>query len=355
MKSSLRSGLVPLLCALVLLDGCAFVRFRLEDLPERPIAFLHWEDKAAKGRAAIFEKLAEVPPLPEDDRDPARLEEMQVRALLRGDEMLQIQPQLEKHIGRVKLVWPRTGEVERIEAAPVDAIPLSWSRDGKRLLLASAHRSPKEQLYEYHVDRKDLRPVTYGSTEHPRGDYDAEGNIYTTQIERVRPIGASAHTFHRLTAGRLGPPLAEPVLPGMVRVAPSGDWIVYEQVVARPRSDGPTAFDTFIATRSLSPGSSEKMLIKGREPEITPDGKWIVFASLSTAGYRLRRMRPDGTSRVAIGPGGTEERMPAISPDGEFIAFVQSAYGRRRLVVRRFDGKDERVLVSDGWAEYPVW
>jgi Tol biopolymer transport system component len=99
----------------------------------------------------------------------------------------------------------------------------------------------------------------------------------------------------------------------------------------------------------------EKVLLKGREPALTPDGKWIVFASRSTAGYRLRRMRLDGTSRVPISPGGTEERMPSVSPDGDFIVFVQGANGRRRLAVRRFDGKDERVLISSGWCEVPVW
>jgi Tol biopolymer transport system component len=97
------------------------------------------------------------------------------------------------------------------------------------------------------------------------------------------------------------------------------------------------------------------LLLKGREPSLTPDGEWIVFASPSTAGYRLRRMRLDGTSRVPIGPGGTEERMPTVSPDGQFVAFVKFQYGRRRLVVRRFNGKDERILLPSGWTEFPVW
>ena len=93
----------------------------------------------------------------------------------------------------------------------------------------------------------------------------------------------------------------------------------------------------------------------GREPTLTPDGEWIVFASSSTAGYRLRRMRLDGTARVAINPGTLEERMPTVSPDGEFIAFIRVDDGKRRLAVRSFDGKTERVLLSDGWSEFPVW
>ena len=106
---------------------------------------------------------------------------------------------------------------------------------------------------------------------------------------------------------------------------------------------------------ALRPGAEERLLTKGREPVLTPDGRQIVFASPSSAGYRLRRMRLDGTSRVPIGPGGTGERMPSVSPDGAFVAFVQADFGRRRIAVRRFDGKDERVLLSSGWTEFPVW
>nr|MBC8188510.1 PD40 domain-containing protein [Pseudomonadota bacterium] len=96
-------------------------------------------------------------------------------------------------------------------------------------------------------------------------------------------------------------------------------------------------------------------LVRGREPTLTPDGEWIVFASPSSAGYRLRRMRLDGTSRVAISPGGSEERMPSVSPDGQFVVFVQMTNGYRRLAVRSFDGKSEQRLLKDGWSEFPVW
>ena len=99
----------------------------------------------------------------------------------------------------------------------------------------------------------------------------------------------------------------------------------------------------------------EQLLVKGREPTLTPDGGWIVFASPSSAGYRLRRMRPDGTARVPVSPGGTEERMPSVSPDGQFVAFIQLSNGYRQLTVRRFDGTREVRLLTTGWSEFPVW
>jgi Tol biopolymer transport system component len=66
-------------------------------------------------------------------------------------------------------------------------------------------------------------------------------------------------------------------------------------------------------------------------------------------------MRIDGTAKIAIGPGGTEERMPTVSPDGEFVAFIQQVDGQRKLAVRSFDGKKQRVLLPKGWSEFPVW
>jgi hypothetical protein len=352
MSARFLAGFIVLVCLL----GCVSTRLQPEGLPEQPIAFLYWEDKAAKKRSEAFAKIAEAPPLPNDSADPERFEEMKVRSYLRGDVILQIRAELQKQPGRLMLLWPRTGRLERVSAAPLDAIPLAWSPDRKRLLIASAHRGGKEQLYEYHADREDLSPVTRGPAEHPRGDYDGSGKVFAQRIERVRARGLSANTVHRLDAGGgAGQALAESIPPGTVRVLPAGEAVVYEQVRPRPRRDGPTVYESWIAVRGLENGAAEKVLSKGREPALTPDGKWIVFASRSTAGYRLRRMRLDGTSRVPISPGGTEERMPSVSPDGDFIVFVQIANGRRRLVVRRFDGKDERVLLSSGWCEFPVW
>lgn len=347
---------VGLVLLLALFLGCASTRVELESLPEAPIAFLYWTDKASQKRAEAFAKLAELPPIPPDDQDPEGRQEAEIRAHLRAEEALQIGPQLAKHPGRLTLYWPRTGQLERVEAAPPDARPLAWSEDRRRLLFASAHRGGREQLYEYHLERRDLRPITHAPDEHPRGDYGTGDRILTLALRRTSPIGASESVvLLREDSGSEPVEIARSVPPGTLRLTPAGDRIVYEQVVPRPRRDGPTQYDSFVATRLAQPGAAEQILLAGREPALTPDGQWIVFASESSAGYRLRRMRLDGTSRVAIQPGADEERMPAVSPDGEFIAFIRVENGKRHLAVRRFDGKAERVLLKDGWSEFPVW
>ena len=65
-------------------------------------------------------------------------------------------------------------------------------------------------------------------------------------------------------------------------------------------------------------------------------------------------MRPDGTSRVPIGPGGTEGADADRLYDGRFIARADRLWPPP-IDGARFDGKDERILVSSGWTEYPVW
>lgn len=355
MSRETRAVCATLLIGAMLAAACVTPRMAPELLPEDRIAFVHWDDKAASKRGEIFAKIAEAPPIPPDDRDPERLEETQIRAFLQGDQILQIRSQLQKHPGRLSLLNPRADEIESLEAAPRGSIPLAWSPDRERLLIASSHRGDKEQLYEYNLARRDLAPVTFGPEEHPRGGYAADGTLYVERVARVTAIGPSAMTVHRLEqGGRLGPALAEGVPPSQLRLLGQAEGVVFEQIVKRPRRNGPTVFESFVAVAGFS-GAEPKLLLRGREPVMTPDGQWIVFASPSTAGYRLRRMRPDGTSRVPIGPGGTEERMPAVSPDGAFVAFVQTGLGRRRLAVRSFDGKDERVLIPTGWSEFPVW
>lgn len=338
------------------LGGCASSRVSLENLPEAPIAFMYWSDKAAQKRSEIFAKAAELPPLPAEKNDPEGRQELEIRAHLRGEDSLQLAPQLAKHPGRLMLYWPRTGALERLEAAPPDARPLAWSKDHRRLLFASAHRGGREQLYEYHLDRRDLRTLTVGPDEHPRGDYADDDRMVTLSLRRTSPVGASESAVHLHDPGDVvGREVARGVPPGTLRLAPAGDHIVYEDVEARPRRDGPTQYDSHVAVRSLAPEAEAQRLLRGREPALTPDGEWIVFASPSTAGYRLRRMRLDGTARVAIHPGTDEERMPTVSPDGEFIAFILVEDGKRRLAVRRFDGRAERVLLKEGWSEFPVW
>jgi hypothetical protein len=344
--------------------GCVTGTLAPYNLPEQPIALLYWDDRTAGKRAKVFTKAEEQNPARGDFIASDRARGLDVRLYLRGDESVAMRERMSENPGRLMLYWPRTGELERVAAAPLGAVPLAWSEDRRTLLFASNHRGDDEQLYEYNLDRKDLSPVTSGRLEYPRGDFAGNGHWLVQRVREGRRADGVETTIHLMSpGGRLGPVLGRDVPSGMLRVGPNAEWVVYEQVreIRRPRA--PLVYESWIAIRSLLPGPDgkpaasvqETILAKGRDPALTPDGLWIVFASESSAGYRLRRMRLDGSAKVAIGPGGTEERMPMVSPDGEFVAFVQAVDGQRKLTVRSFDGKKQRVLLSNGWSEFPVW
>ncbi len=336
--------------------ACQSRRIQSQKLPAQPIALLYWEDKAASFRADSFMNASQLQVSPRSDVDAKAAQALEIRAYLQAEQNMMLSSRLAKHAGRLMLYWPRTEKLERVEAAPANSRPLAWSPDHKRLLFASPHRNARYQLYEYDLERRDLSALTFGPAEHMRGDYDARGRLVIQRVAHSRGPDGALQTVHLASAGgRIGREIARGVHPGTLRFGLEGDRIVYEQVRSRRRSDGPTVFESFVATRALAAGSEEQILVRGREPALTPDGQWIVFASPSSAGYRLRRMRPDGTLRVPIGPGGTEERMPTVSPDGDYIAFIQVVRGSRRLSIRGFDGKSERVLLTGGWAEFPVW
>ncbi len=336
-----------------LVVACQTAERSRQSLPAEPIALICWDGKAARFRQESF---ANAGPPGEAPADRTGAQEMEIRAHLRAEKHPRLASKLTKHIGRLVLYWPRTGEREPIEAAPAGARPLSWSPDHRRLLFMSMHRDERPQLYEYDLESRRLGVLTSGPRAHELADYDARGDLVVLRTEPSRRGGASHRSIHLASAGgRMGPELARGVHPGTLRLTPDGRTIVYEQVRVRPRSAGPALLESFIATRSLEPGAPERMLMRGREPALTPDGRWIVFASPSSAGYRLRRMRLDGTARIPISPGGSEERMPSVSPDGAYVAFIQDVGGYRRLAVRRFDGRSERVLTKTDWCETPVW
>jgi hypothetical protein len=344
------------LLAVVACTACITPVMAPENLPEAAIAFVHWPGRSGSKRTSILENAAQAAGIPPAHLESERLREREVRAYLRGEVSLRLEAKLVEHPGRLYLYWPRTEVLEPVEAAPPGAIPLAWSDDHRRLLLAAARRDRREQLFEYDLDSRVLRRITSGDDEHPRGDYAEDGGFVVQRVNDFGGRGASENSVHRLGAdGRFGPAIARDVPPGTLRYSRVEDRIVYEQVRIREHRSGPAELESMIAARDAVAGAPEEILLRGREPALTPDGEWIVFASASSAGYRLRRMRLDGTARVPISPGGAEERMPSVSPDGTFVVFVQMANGKRTLVVRRFDGKGERALVKDGSSDLPVW
>lgn len=249
-----------------------------------------------------------------------------------------------RHSTRLALLDPRTSKVEPIPVARPGARPEAWSPDRRRLLF-SQPEARGLQLFEYDLDREDVRPLTPGRVLYPRGCYGPDGRfvVMTVATENARTVTRIALT----DAAGLHP---EPISPGpwdhSPTCAPDGSSVVYV-ATARPGRDQLFSVD--------AAGGKPRLLGPGRQPAFSPNGEWVVFSVRIGDRWQLWRIRPDGSGRARIGRGALDETQPTVSPDGRYVAYVVEENFRQYLYLRRIDGSGDRILFREGDTEHPAW
>jgi len=338
--SPLAGGLV----ALVLAVGCETAGLQLDELPQAPIAVTYWEGEQARRRAELLEQ----------QEKNARQRRMGVAEVDALRDMLGLggQPdQLSRYPGRLSLVHPTTGKVTPIAHAPRGALALAWSADHDRLLFLSSHRQ-RIQVYEYKRSDESIRTVTYGEHAHLFADYGLGRQMALLQVASTGDRYVE-RVFVTDLEGRSPKLLLEDRSVEAVRLSPDGDTLVYTRRSAGEGED-PSRRPSGLVALDLATGE-ERDLGPGREPSFSREGDWIVYSAPSRDGWRLRRMRPDGSARSPISAGIRDEMMPSVSPDGRFVVYVREETGHDRLFVRRMDGTGDRILLDAGAFFAPVW
>lgn len=256
-------------------------------------------------------------------------------------------PQSPEFMGEPSLYDPRTGELSPLQAIPVGGLPLEWSNDHRRLLFA-APRFGGFQLQELDRDTGQVRPLTRGSRSHPTGSLAPDGRLVYSELIKQEEGHQSRLWITNQAGGEARPLTAGPGDYGPVW-APDGSAIVFQTYDDARRE----------AIAVLDPVEGEPRLVAlGRDPTFTPDGAWIVYSQRFGKGYRLRRMRPDGTGKLGLGSAPEvvgDELHPAVSPDGRYVAYVARRVARRTLRIRRFDGGGDRPVLDNGDGLVPVW
>ncbi len=341
-------GLASLLLAI---PACRTPSVALSDLPDAPIALMYWEPEPARRRAEV---LAGVRNQSRSRRGVARLEDL--------GELLGAQPrragpaaELARWPGGLRLLDPRTGRLERVDAATPGSRPMAWSQDHRRLLYASARLTGRPQLFEVDFDKREVRTLTRGPESHPRGDYGPRDRLLYSGIELTGMSGVGR--LYVSESDSAGPRLlSQGGLYESPRWSPDGRTVVFARIDSRAAAGrGSGRGGMVLVSRSLTPDAAERVLARGKQPVFSPDGEWIVYCAPGPEGWRLWRMRPDGSGRTPLGKGAHDERSPAVSPDGRFVAFIAEESGLDRLFVRRMDGSGDRILLGDGAVAWPVW
>jgi dipeptidyl aminopeptidase/acylaminoacyl peptidase len=317
--------------------GCASPRIELDELPPRPIAVAYWDADTARDRA---ERRAEreaggVAPKREGVATAGAL------AGLFG---------LDRHArdampGRLALVDPATGEATALREATPGAIPLAWSAECDCLLFSSTQRGGR-QLFEWNRETGEVRQLTHADGQVAHADYGPGGRVVYALIES-RGGGARACLWIADPGGAAARRLTEGPADHSPTWSPDGSTIVF---VREDPQQG-----TVLVARPPEPGGAERVLGRGEQPVFSRAGDWVVYVARMRDGRRLWRIRPDGSGKLPVGRGQSDERMPAISPDGRYVAFVAEEEHRERLYVRRIDGSGERLLLEDGDGAWPAW
>lgn len=88
----------------------------------------------------------------------------------------------------------------------------------------------------------------------------------------------------------------------------------------------------------------------------SPDGKWVVYASMRTGDVEIWKMRADGTGQTQLTHAAGPDLKPRWSPDGASIAFVSSRDGNEEIYRMDPDGEGQLNLTrSPGADRNPSW
>ena len=187
-------------------------------------------------------------------------------------------------------------------------------------------------------------------------------------------LGCATHTKHeRLTVEPAPAPAHvsdRPQTPAqLVHATPPAQRVGFSDETSdiRRRTVGVGVFGEFVGnqresiseTRGTRNLSQVTFAIEGADfdPDIDPEGKWVVFASTqhrTSSDIYLKPVNGRTMTKLTDGPG--DNLMPRFSPDGTHIAFASDRDGSWNIYIMPVKGGQPQQITSDPAAElHPSW
>lgn len=237
-----------------------------------------------------------------------------------------------------------------------DALQPAWSPDGRRIAFWGTNRKGSRDIWTMPADGTGQpEPVTRDTWTDWSATWSPDGRYLYFSSDRGGAMNLWRVRINQRSGEVLGKPEA------VTTPSPYSGWTSFA-------ADGKEfAYVHRLASSQLyrAPFDIEKGLqldqrveLTGgersvREPEMSPDGKWIVLR-VQDPQEDLALIRPDGTNLHRITNDRFNDRSPHWSPDGTEIVFLSNRSGQSELWAIRPDGSQPRQLTHGGALPY-VW
>jgi Tol biopolymer transport system component len=116
--------------------------------------------------------------------------------------------------------------------------------------------------------------------------------------------------------------------------------------------------DDLICVRNADGTGEEQVLRRGFSPDISPDGKWMIFDQDNPDEPDVFVVALPGDSTIearAIVSAPSSEFNGKISPSGNFLAYVSDESGQDEVYLTRFPDGGGKWQVSDNGGDRPRW
>ena len=242
-----------------------------------------------------------------------------------------------------------------------DAIQPNWSPSGARIAFWGYKQGGQRDLWTISADGADLAAVTDDAAVDWNPVWSPDGNYLYFASDRGGSMNLWRVSIDEETGKVLGEPetVATPsVYSQHLTFSRDGRNFAYAQAVNHSnvlkadfeQSGGKAAIGN---STEITRGA-----MLATNPELSPDGEWIVFDNLGDKQEDIFMIRSDGTGLRQLTDDSYKDRSPRWSPDGKQIAFFSDRLGKYTGWVIDSDGGNLRQathLSEQAWAQTPVW
>jgi hypothetical protein len=250
----------------------------------------------------------------------------------------------------LSLLHVPSGKITSVPGARPGDLPLDWSDDGFRLLIGSYDRTTGGfRLSSW--NRLTGAPGEVRPSQTAGSASLANGPILLAQIGRAQSSAGASLMGVRLMLDRGGIIDLPGGAPGRdPDIAPDGRTVVFERPSRGLRRNG-----TILLSRL---GESQPIALgRGVLPRFSRDGKWITFVRRRDGQTDVWLMRSNGTGKRALTNTSFDEEYPAVSPNGRFVAFasVRPPKQESQIFLIRVADRSEIQLTRSGQNGRPRW